>query len=91
MYKPVKIGRKRRSALPFVPSERRAYCRKPLTLESRVRAEEAQRNGTLFLLDHTLRCECGERVGAQETPAGGLLPNRHLPYKAPRVPRKRGP
>lgn len=61
-----------------------------LTAQSRARAEEAQSDGTLFLLGD-LTCECGERVGAQETPTGGLVPTPHYPYKAPRVARKRGP
>jgi hypothetical protein len=61
---------------------RRDPCSKPLTVKSRSRAEEAQQDGTLILLERILRCECGARVGARCSPAGELVPTRHIPREA---------
>jgi hypothetical protein len=61
---------------------RKDPCSKPLTAKSRSRAEEAQQDGTLILLERILRCECGARVGARCSPAGELVPSRHLPREA---------
>ena len=58
---------------------RRDPCSKPLSAKSRSRAEEAQQDGTLILLERILRCECGARVGARSSPAGELVPTRHIP------------
>jgi hypothetical protein len=71
-----------RSRLPTLGLEMivvtRDPCLKPLTPKSRSRAEEAQRDGTLILLEKTLQCECGARVGARLTSAGELIPTRHI-------------
>jgi hypothetical protein len=61
---------------------KREQCSKPLTATSRSRAEEAERHGTLILLERILRCECGARVGTRRTAMGLLIPSRHFPYKA---------
>jgi len=53
-------------------------CSKPLTAKSCSRAEEGQQDGTLILLERTLQCECGARVGARCSPAGQLIPNPSL-------------
>jgi hypothetical protein len=70
----------------FGPGERhvakRDMCSKPLSAKSHFRAEEAQRDGTLILLERILQCECGARVGARLSPAGQLIPTRHFPCKA---------
>jgi hypothetical protein len=52
-------------------------CSRPLTPKSRFRAEEAQHDGTLILLERVLRCECGARVGARLSSTEGLIPTRH--------------
>jgi hypothetical protein len=72
----------------FSRSGRKDYCSKPLTSESRARAEKAQSDGTLFLLERTLLCECGEQVGARAATDGpSLVPTLHyqLPVKRKRV------
>jgi hypothetical protein len=80
------------SAVEFgveVSVAKRGRCSKPLTPKSRFRAEEAQHDGTLILLEGTLQCECGARVGARFSLAGGLIPPRHRERDAssfPRVP-----
>lgn len=61
----------------------REQCSKPLTAKSRSRAEEAERDGTLILLESILRCECGARVGARCSATGVLTPTRHFPLNAP--------
>lgn len=79
-------------------SARKDYCSRQLTLESLARAEKAQSVDKLFLVDD-LHCECGERVGARQSPMGSyLVPTLHYPYKAPpssttetRSGRKAGP
>ena len=57
----------------------RDQCSKPFTEKSRSRAEEAQREGTLILLERILQCECGARVGARCSQAGQVIPTRHIP------------
>jgi len=57
-------------------------CSQLLTAKSRSRAEEAQQEGTLILLERILRCECGARVGVRCSPAGELVPTRHIPREA---------
>ena len=59
----------------------RNLCTKPLTAKSRSRAEEAVREGTLILLEGTLCCECGARVGARYSPPGVLIPTRHSTFR----------
>ena len=60
----------------------RSQCPRPLTAKSRSRAEEAEREGTLILLEGVLRCECGARVGPRYSPDGVLIPTRHFPCVA---------
>jgi hypothetical protein len=57
-------------------------CSKPLNQKSRGRAEQAQRDGTLILLERVLQCECGARVGARLSLAGQLIPTRHIANKS---------
>lgn len=59
----------------------RSQCPKPFTAKSRSRAEEAEREGTLILLEGTLCCECGARVGPRCSPDGVLIPTRHFPSR----------
>src|SRR6202046_3274131 len=61
---------------------RRDPCSKPLTAKSRFRAEEAQQDGTLILLERILRCECGARVGARWAPTGEVVATRHITREA---------
>jgi hypothetical protein len=56
---------------------KRTQCSKSLTEKSRSRADEAQRDGTLILLERVLQCECGARVGARFSATGQLVPTRH--------------
>lgn len=67
------------------------YCSKRLRPDSLERAEKAQSDGMLFLVDDQLLCECGARVGARQSPMGTYLePSLHYPYKRPpSPPRKR--
>lgn len=71
------------------------YCYKPLTSESQARAEKAEQDGTLDMLEGELRCECGAHVGALRKPwmdgpkGGPLHPTNHSPYKPPRPPARK--
>jgi hypothetical protein len=60
---------------------KRNQCSKSLTEKSRSRANEAQRDGTLILLERVLQCECGARVGARFSVGGQLIPTRHISYE----------
>jgi hypothetical protein len=74
----------RRSVVPFAGSIGKDSCWKPLTSESRARAEKAQSSSVLFLLDGELLCECGAHVGARPSQMGVLEPTFHYPHKPSR-------
>jgi len=83
--------RPRRIVASLARSGRKDKCSQPLTSESQARAEKAELDGTLSMLDGELYCECGERVGARRKPPwmGGpkgssLAPTSHYPHKSPR-------
>jgi hypothetical protein len=71
----------------FARSGREDYCSKPLTAQSQARAEKAEQDGSLSMLEGELFCECGERVGARHRPwmdgpmGGPLVPTLHYPQK----------
>jgi hypothetical protein len=59
-------------------------CFKQLTEQSKALAEAARAEGTLWLLDQKLLCECGATVGARTTNMGDWLqPSRHSTFKEP--------
>ena len=60
----------------------RMLCSRALSSKSLLRAEEAQRYGTLVILGNTLTCECGARVGARYLPSGLIVPTRHVALDA---------
>jgi len=71
----------------FARSGREDYCSKPLTAGSKARADKAQSDGTLSLLENAPTCECGARVGARRSPMSApdaclLVPTLHYPHKA---------
>jgi hypothetical protein len=74
----------------FVPRRGEDYCSKSLTAQSQARAEKAEQESDLSMLEGELLCECGERVGARHRPwldgpiGGPLAPTLHYPKKFPR-------
>ena len=93
-------ARKRIAAPSHAPSFARSVssrvnkpCSMPLRPESYARAERAERDERLLMLDGELRCQCGEFVGARREPPwmGGpmgsrLAPTSHVHHKFPRRP-----
>jgi hypothetical protein len=57
---------------------------KSLTEKSLSRVEEAQRNGTLILLERVLQYECGARIGARLSPYWTVNSDPSFAHEHPR-------
>jgi hypothetical protein len=80
MLKKRVVGKKKRRGirittgrLSFATPRYKDPCYGPLTKESQERAAEANRMGTLDLMDGMLRCECGKMVGAKRATMGSYF------------------